>query len=124
MTINNKTILIIDDETNLAGLIKHELAAKGYSVILASDGQEGINKLKIVTPDLIILDINMPGMSGLEFYRRIMTSDGQAMFPVLVLTSRAEFQEVFDDIHAAGFLPKPFHMTELLTKVDDILKTS
>jgi len=115
-----RTVLIIDDEKNLTDLIAHHLKAKGYQTVIAQNGQEGLQKLQVIIPDLIILDINMPVMNGLEFYRQITTDFGRVRFPVLVLTSRKELEKTFSDIQAAGFLPKPFLIEDLIREVEKI----
>jgi len=115
-----RTILIIDDEKNLADLIAHQLKAKGYHTVTAQNGEEGLQKLNAIIPDLIILDVTMPVMNGLEFYRRIMTDFGRPRYPVLILTSRSELEKTFSDIQVAGFLPKPFLVEDLIREVEKI----
>ncbi len=115
-----RTILIIDDEKNLADLIAHQLKSRGYYTVTAANGQEGLDKLKAIIPDLIILDVNMPVMNGLDFYRQIMTETGRTPFPVLILTSRQELEKTFQDVQAAGFLPKPFLIEDLIREVEKI----
>ena len=66
-----KKILLIDDEIDLQQLIKTVLSSKGYNVTTADNGQDGLEKLEAADPDLIILDMNMPKMGGVEFYQRI-----------------------------------------------------
>jgi len=116
-----KTVLIIEDEKNLAELIRHQLTARQYQVLIAQNGREGLEKLQAIKPDLIILDINMPEMNGLDFYRAITAEHGRPRFPVLVLTSRTEMEKTFTEVFAAGFMPKPFLIEELIQKVEDIL---
>ena len=97
-----KLILVIDDQVDLANLMKYALEAKGYHVILAYNGLEGLEKLKKIKPDLIILDVHMPQMGGLEFYSRISTGHGHSKYPVLILTSRDDLEETFREIEVAG----------------------
>jgi len=117
-----KSILIVDDEKNLADLVKYQLSAHGYHVAVASNGQEALEKLKAFKPDLIILDMNMPVMNGLEFYTRIADGSGATECPVLVLTTRSELEDSFRGIDIAGFLPKPFLVEDLIKEVDRILE--
>ncbi len=118
---DKKIILVIDDETDLAEMVSFQLKAKGYAVTMASNGVEGLKVLEKVNPDLIVLDINMPKMGGLEFYNKISTSHGKAKYPVLVLTARANLEETFKDIEVDGFMPKPFEIEKLIIEVDRIV---
>ncbi|MDP2653151.1 MAG: response regulator [Candidatus Omnitrophota bacterium] len=116
-----KVIMIVDDDQSLVGLMKYQLEAQGHTVVTAPDGQEGLEKLKSVQPDLIILDIHMPRMSGLEFFKNIITGYGHVRYPVLILTSKAEFEAIFQDMGAAGFVAKPFLVEHLLSETGRIL---
>ncbi|MFC1754595.1 response regulator [Thermoproteota archaeon] len=118
--MSNKTILLIDDEKDLVDMMTFQLKAKGYEVQIAYNGLEGLEKLKNLKPVLIILDINMPKMSGLEFYNKI-TSGGRSKFPVLVLTARANLEQTFKDIAVDGFMAKPFEIDAFLKEVDRII---
>ncbi|MFH1847269.1 MAG: response regulator [Candidatus Omnitrophota bacterium] len=117
-----KTILLIDDEKTFVEALKFQLEAKkGYAVITAHNGLEGLEKLKSIKPDVIILDINMPVMGGIEFCENICDDDGKTKYPVLVLTARANLEQLFTELQVDGFISKPFEFDELLTKVEDIL---
>ncbi len=124
MDEEKKQILVIDDEADLVEMLKFQLESKGYYVVTASDGQQGLEKLKDIKPDLIILDINMPKMGGLEFYNKISTSHGRAKYPVLVLTARANLAKMFKDIQVDGFMPKPFEINDLIDEVERIILKS
>ncbi len=115
------TILIIDDDVNLTGLMKRQLEDTGYDVVTAANGKEGLEQLKMIVPSLIILDINMPKMNGLEFFRHIMPDGQRSVYPVLVLTSRAEFENIFKDVNAAGFIAKPFLINHFIAEVHRII---
>jgi len=121
---NKKTILVVDDEKDLAGLIEKKLTQSGYQVSKAYNGREALEMLEGVHPDLIILDINMPVMGGIEFYNNI--SDEEGMHPsylVLFLTVREELEHLFKcDLGAAGFVSKPFKLDHLLSEVERVLK--
>ena len=117
-----KTILLIDDEIDLQQLVKIALKSKGHNVETANNGLEGLEKLKTMTPDLIILDMNMPKMGGLEFYQRICDGTDKPRFPVLVLTARANMEKLFKELNIDGFMAKPFEVDELLNEVDIIIE--
>lgn len=119
MTQNNTSvnILIIDDEVDLAEMTAYQLKAKGFRVEVASNGQEGLNKLETFTPHLIILDLNMPVMGGLEFYERILDGQKKPKFPVLILTARAYLDNVLSGLNIEGYITKPFELEDLLKRV-------
>ena len=119
---NPKIVLLIDDEVNLQELIKIALEAKNYRVETASNGIEGLAKLETIKPDLIILDMNMPKMSGLEFYQIICYGGGKPKYPVLVLTARVHMEKLFKNVSINGFMAKPFEISELLQEVDAIVQ--
>ncbi len=119
--MEEKKILVIDDELDIVHIIKFHLERKGYTVFTAHDGEEGLKVARQVQPDLVLLDMNMPKKNGLEFYNEIVTSPGKKMFPVLVLTSRIELEDLFKDIKADGFAPKPIDFEDLLEQMDQIL---
>ena len=87
-----KNILLIDDEINLQQLMKITLNSRNYHVETANNGLEGLEILKSMKPDLIILDMNMPKMGGLEFYQKICYGKDRPKYPVLVLTARATME--------------------------------
>lgn len=121
---SGKKILIIDDEISFVELVESILVRKGYEVSCAFDGKEGLKKLKDYMPDLLILDINMPKMNGIELYSKICKSYSRTTitpFPVLVVTAREELRSFFEDIEADGFLSKPFEVQDLLNKVEKLL---
>lgn len=120
--IQGQTILIIDDERNFVSLVKGRLEKKGYRALTAFNGQQGLDLLEKERPDLIILDINMPVMGGIEFYRQISDDKSIPKYPVLILTARAELRKLFSEINADGFIAKPFEAERLYADIDLILK--
>ncbi len=119
---NKKTILLIDDEVDLVDMIEFFLVSKGYIVVTAHDGLEGLERLKEIRPDLIILDINMPRMDGLEFFQKITGPDNRSLHPVLVLTARANAEEMVRTIGVDGFISKPFDIEHLIERVESIVR--
>ena len=105
---NPKTILLIDDEIDLQQLVKIALKSKGYTIETANNGLEGLAKLETLKPDLIILDMNMHKMGGLEFYQTICYGTDKPRYPVLVLTARANMEQLFKQLNIDGFMAKPF----------------
>lgn len=117
-----KRILILDDQTEIAELIANRLESAGYETSCSSDGIHGLKKLQDFNPDLIILDLNMPGMGGIEFYKNICDNHSRPRFPVLVLTGRTNMERLFKDLNVDGFMTKPFSDKPLLDEVTRILQ--
>lgn len=117
-----KKILLIDDEIDLQQLVKFVLSSKGYTVTTADDGEDGLKKLETANPDLIILDMNMPKMGGVEFYQKICDAWSRPQYPVLILTARANMEEFFKGMDVDGFMAKPFEIDDLLANVQKIFE--
>lgn len=117
-----KTILLIDDEKDLVEMVQFQLKAKGFEVVAAYNGLEGLERLKTVTPDLIILDMNMPKMGGVEFFKNICDQHANPRYPVFVLTARANMEHLFADFHVHGFIAKPFAIDRLISEIERVLK--
>ena len=109
-------ILVIDDQEDILRLVEATLVPKGYDVVLAYDGKEGLEKLRETSPDLILLDIRMPGLSGFEVLRTIRERYDT---PVIMLTAVRDASSVRDalDIGADDYVRKPFKRGELLARI-------
>jgi two-component system, OmpR family, response regulator len=117
-----KTILIIDDDLALQTVLEIALRDAGYHVILAGDGQEGIEKLKTLNPDLVISDIMMPQMDGVETFQRIKEQLQDNGIPIFIMTALNR-KPWFADLEAEGavIIQKPFDIDQLLRLVKDML---
>ena len=121
MTASPKSILIIEDETNIQKAIEYNLVRAGYKVYVASDGEEGLNVFNERKPNLLILDLMLPELDGLEVCKIIRSSSN---VPILMLTAKGEEIDrvVGLEIGADDYLVKPFGMHELLARVKAILR--
>ena len=118
----NKTILIMDDDLALQTVLEIALHEAGYEVILANDGQEGVEKLKTFSPDLVISDIMMPQMDGWEVLKLLRVDDGTRQIPVAMLSARTEAKDRVQGLQegAIDYICKPFSLQELLGKIETI----
>lgn len=110
-------ILVIDDDHHLLRAIEDFLVFRGYVVVTAPSAEHGLDALKTFSPDVIVLDIAMPGMGGLGFLKKITSPQGKPRHPVLVLTARAALKDFFDTVDVDGFLPKPCEAWQLESEI-------
>jgi len=112
-------ILIIEDERGLTDVLTYNLQREGYEVIVAHDGQEGLRKAQMQLPDLIILDLMLPTMDGLEVCRELRAGERTRSVPILMLTAKTEEtdQIVGFQMGADDYVPKPFSVKILLQRI-------
>lgn len=118
-----KRILLVDDEPDLLSMVKLRLEANGYEVITASDGNTAYEKAKSETPDLIILDLMLPGIDGYQVCRLLKFDERYRSIPIIMLTalSQKEDKEWGQKVGADYYLTKPFEPNELLDKIKELL---
>jgi DNA-binding response OmpR family regulator len=114
-----KTVLVADDEPNIRMLYRRELSDEGYNVITASDAKEAICRARETPLDLVILDIRMPGMDGLEAMDRILEENNE--MPVIINTAFSSYRDSFLSWPADAYLTKSADLTELKETVHTIL---
>lgn len=119
--LSKRRILLVDDDTSLLVTLSDFLRYEGYDVTTAESGEQALKRLQQLVPDLIILDMSMPGMGGIGFLRNISTEEGKPNYPVLVLTARANMAEFFANVEVDGFVSKPCAPSDLLMEVGRIL---
>jgi DNA-binding response OmpR family regulator len=118
------TVLVVDDDPVIQKLLQVNFELEGYQVITAGDGLEGLARARGDRPDVIILDIMMPKMNGLDVARALKADTSTEGIPVLLLSARAQASDVQVglDIGADGYITKPFDPAELLERVGELLK--
>ena len=122
MEPSEKCILIIEDDHHIAEGLQLNLTLQGYEVVIASDGVAGLNKWKEISPDLVILDIMLPGIDGLSILQSIRLENER--LPILILSAKGDPDDRIKGL-AFGvddYLAKPFNLEELLLRVERLLK--
>jgi DNA-binding response OmpR family regulator len=117
-------ILIVDDDLDLVKLVNEILVGNGFEVFTASSGEEALSVINDIEPDLIVLDVVLPGLSGYELCRKIKSKKSLDSTKVLFLTvlSRDVDLKWMRECECDGYLAKPFENDELLKKVDEMLR--
>ena len=117
----NEKILVVDDDTNICELLRLYLTKEGYQVTTANNGEEGLDKFNQVKPDMVLLDVMMPKMDGLEVCRRIRKAGNT---PVMMLTAKGEtFDKVLGlELGADDYVVKPFDAKEVVARVKAVLR--
>ncbi|MBQ9437998.1 MAG: response regulator transcription factor [Lachnospiraceae bacterium] len=126
---SRQKILIVDDDANIGELISLYLTKECFETELASDGEEALKKLAIFSPDLVLLDIMLPGMDGYQVLREIRSGGvkgGNALTPIILLSAKGEvFDKVLGfELGADDYIEKPFDSKELVARVKALLRRS
>ncbi len=124
--MNDTEILVVDDEEMVARVVERALRAGGYSVAVANSGIEALQHARRYPPDMMILDVLMPGMDGYEVCRQVRNDPFLKNLPVLFLTAKGRDEETITGFRAGGddYLKKPFNLDELYLRVKAILRRS
>ncbi len=119
------TIMVVDDEEDILSLIRKILTRKGHRVITAKDGKEALEKLKQIKPDLILLDIMMPGLSGYQVCKMIKQSNDTHTITVAMLTVKADDEDkvrALEDSGADWYFTKPIDVERFAKSVEWLLR--
>ena len=118
------SVLVIDDEAPIRLLCKVNLEAEGMDVLEASDGPSGLEQARESTPDVVLLDVMMPGLDGWRVAEQLLQDDRTSEIPIIFLTARAEFRDRARglDIGGVDYVTKPFNPLELAPLVADLLQ--
>jgi len=118
-----KQILCIEDEPEMIDLIRLILGRRGFEVVGAAGGKEGLEKVRQEQPDLVLLDLMMPDMDGWEVYQQMKADEKTKNIPVIVVTAKAQSIDKVLGLHIAkvdDYIAKPFSPQELLNSVDKV----
>src|SRR5215213_1777015 len=117
-------ILAVDDTPENLEILRVRLEAQGYEVIEAGDGEDGLAKARELKPDLILLDVMMPKIDGIEVVRQLKADAGLRSIPVILVTAKADTKDVVQGLDAGGddYLTKPFEHSALLARVRSMLR--
>lgn len=118
-----RKILLVDDEIGFAELLRDLLRMDGYEVEVANDGQEGLDKVEKFTPDIIISDIVMPGLSGFEMFKKVKANPKTAKVPFLFITGFQDDRVLAEarKIGVFGILKKPIDIEQIESRVNELL---
>lgn len=119
-----KKILVVDDEEDILSMVRMRLEATGYEVVTAGDGNTAYDKAKTECPDLIVLDLSLPGMDGYNVCRLLKFDEKYRYIPVIMLTAKSqqEDKEWGAKVGADLYMTKPFEAKELLDRIKDLLE--
>jgi two-component system, OmpR family, alkaline phosphatase synthesis response regulator PhoP len=120
---SKKTIMVVDDNPDIITIVRTILEGKGYNVASASGGPELLNYLQSEKPDLIILDIMMPEMDGLEVLTRLKGVADTSSIPIILLTAKVQYEDVLGGykLGADYYITKPFTSTQLINGINLLL---
>jgi CheY-like chemotaxis protein len=120
---HNQTILVADDEPEIVDLVRLFLEWEGYTVVKASNGEHALAQARAIAPDLILLDVRMPRLNGLDVLERLQADPVLAGIPVIMLSVMTTYPQVQTALEkgAVAYLPKPFELREMARLVASVL---
>lgn len=121
---DKKQILVVEDEEDILALLHFNLVKAGYQVDCAADGEEGLRKIAESRPDLLLLDLMLPGIGGLDICRKLRADEQTAKLPIIMLTARGEEADVVQglELGADDYMTKPFSIKILLARIQTVLR--
>src|SRR5262245_47110098 len=123
-TPSKPTVLVIEDEADIAELVQFNLEREGFGVVVARDGERGLAEARLRRPSLVVLDLMLPGVDGLEVCRQLRAGEDTRSLPVIMLTAKSEESDVVLGLGlgADDYVPKPFSPRELVARVRSVLR--
>ncbi len=125
MEHQDKKIVYVEDELEMIDLVKLILSRKGYDVIGAAGGREGLDTIREIIPDLVLLDLMMPDIEGWDVYQQIRADENTKHIPVIVVTAKAQNIDKVLGLHIAkvnDYISKPFSPQDLVASVEKVLE--
>lgn len=120
-----KRIFLVEDDPIIVDLIKSILTSYNYDVIHTSNGADALSIAKQIQPDLVLLDVMLPGLDGYSIQTKLGEDDDLRKVPVIVITAKSQLEDVFRQTsNFAGFLTKPFKVKDLLDNIERVLSSS
>jgi len=121
-----QTILVVDDEPEIVGILKFRIKSWGYEALSAASGREALKLADEEKPNLILLDVMMPGMSGFDVLKELKNKESTKSIPVIMITVAAAKHEIDEGIKlgAAYYLSKPYDAQELITRIKEVIGTA
>ena len=126
MDQETKKIVYVEDELEMIDLVKLILNRKGYEVIGAAGGREGLDIIRDVIPDLVLLDLMMPDIEGWDVYQQMRADDATKHIPVIIITAKAQNIDKVLGLHIAkvnDYISKPFSPQDLVTSVEKVFES-
>jgi DNA-binding response OmpR family regulator len=126
LPVVSNTILVVDDEPDLVELISYNLERQGFTVVTASNGVEALKLAKSRSPDLVVLDLMMPEISGIEVAKRLRSQTETASLPIIMLTARSDETDELEGLSSGAddYITKPFSMDVLLARINALTRRS
>ncbi len=123
-TATREKIVVIEDEADILEVLRYNLTREGYRVISCSNGEQGLDTIRREAPNLVLLDLMLPGLDGLEVCRKLQSDALTAAIPVIMVTAKGEEADVVLglELGADDYIPKPFSPRELLARVRAVLR--
>ena len=117
------SVLIVEDDKNIAELLQMYLEKEGYAVTIASDGGQGVSKFRAIKPDLVLLDLMLPVMDGWAVCKTIRS---ESQTPIIMLTAKGETTDKVNGLRSGAddYITKPFEMKEVLARIEAVLRRS
>ena len=121
-----KKILVVDDEKDICGIVKRILENEGYEVFEAYNGQEALGKVFEISPDMMVIDVQMPGKNGFQVCEEIRKDPIYKELPILMLTVRSSKEDRLQGFTSGvdEYMVKPFDMTEIIARIKVVLERS
>jgi two-component system phosphate regulon response regulator PhoB len=124
--MSEENILIVEDEKDIQELVRYNLSKEGYRVTCADSGEEGLKTVQSLHPDLVILDLMLPGVDGLEVCRRLKKDAATAHIPIIMLTAKGDESDIVAGLEmgADDYVTKPFSLKVFVTRIRAVLRRS